>query len=634
MPPYGRKRIKPLQWTHWADGINTVDSPHRIGKHQAANGTVNAIFSPKSTKRRPGSTGLPTSFTGRLRGLWGYLNGSGTDRLLAVNASNVVNCGKAATGSSNTVLGAISGDGEAWFDNQFGSCFIANGSGVWKVEETAVYQVGIAAPSGVSAAAAAGGSLPDGVYQLYACYARRVDGSDVLYSKGEDLGTVTLDSGNNTIAITDFANSSDSQVGNKVIFMSDAGGSTYYRYHQTEDNTTTSFNITADTNKNEAIVYSAEALDNNVPEDFTQIVCQDKRLWGIKDDTLYYSIQGSNKYDLERFPTSYFIKFPFQLTGIFTGGPHLFLNTHDGIIKLPYADPSVQPEHNERRWNFKYPRTIAQWHGLVIGLTNDGVRAFDWEKGTFLSQELSKEIKPDIERAYNGWSVNSQPCGVIYRRDERTEYALSFADSNDGSLGNNVTWVLNLNRFALMDNNEVRAPWEKWNIGANYMVVDVDGAKFCGQSRGTTSVVFIESSTTSNDSNVWIYDTLETSYTPPLRIYTGRQIPDLRGRMAWGPLFTFAQYTKDWTVTIRTEEYRGPTDSETMSATSNVSLFGVARFGVDRFSSESPSRHKGKLKRNLKGYTVYLVVEHEGNDPDFEILELLLEGMLTVSRYT
>lgn len=633
MPRFGRTRIKPLMWTHWADGINTVDSPHRIGKHQAAGGSINAIFSPKSTKRRPGNTALPSTFAGRIRGLWAYLNGSGTDRLLSVNGSAVYNCGKALTGSSNTNIGSISGDGEAWFANQFGSCFIANGSGVWKIEETTLYQVGISAPSGVSVAAASGGSLPDGDYVVYACYARKVDGSNVLFSKGESLGTVTLGGGNNTVAITDFDNSSDAQVGNKVIFMSDADGSTYYLYHETDNNTTTSFNITGDTNKNEAIVYSAEALDNNRPENFTQIVCQDKRLWGISGDTLYYSIQASNKYDLERFPTEYFIKFPFRLTGLFVGGPHLFVNTDDGIIKIPYSDPSVQWEHTERRWNFQYQRTLAWWHGLVIGLTNDGVRAFDWETGKFHSQELSQDIKPDIERLYDGWSVDKRPCGVIYRRDERTEYQLSFSDNDIGTNGNNVTWVLNLNRFALMDNNEVRAPWEKWNRGANYMVVDVDSGFFAAQSRSTTSVIYREIDTHSYDSNIWIADTLETQYNPDMVIYTGRQIPDLRGRVLWGPLFTFAQYTQDWTVTIRTEEYRGPIDSETMSASAS-SLFGVARFGVDRFSPEAPARHKGKLKRNLKGYTVYLVIEQQANDVDFEILEIQLEGMLTRSRYT
>lgn len=633
MPNYGRRSLKPLQWTHWADGINTVDSPHRIGKHQAASGTQNAIFSPKSTKRRPGNTALPYIFSGRLRGLWPYLNGSGVSRLLTVNSSTVKLAGTSLNSGTSSDIGSISGDGETWFDNQFGSCFLCNGSGVWKIEETTLYQVGITPPTGVSAAAAAGGSLPDGVYQLYACYARLVDGVTVLYSKGQDLGTVTLSGGNNTVAISDFANSSDVQVGNKVVFMSDADGSTYYLYHETNDNATTSFNITDQSGRNAAITYGAQALDNNRPVNFTQLVCQDKRLWGIKDDTLYYSIQASNKYDLERFPTSYFVKFPFRLTGVFVGGPHLYVNTDDGIIKIPYSDPSVQWEHTERRWNFEYQRTLAWWHGLIIGLTNDGVRAFDWEKGTFMSQELSKSIKPDIERAYSGWSVDKRPCGVIYRRDERTEYQLSFSDNDSGTAGNNVSWILNLNRFALMDNNEVRAPWEKWDRGANYMAVDVDGVFFGAQSRESTSLIFREIDTHSYDTNIWIGDTYQSQYNPQMIIYTGRQIPNLMGRVAWGPIFSFAQYTQSWTITIRTEEYRGPQDTETMTASSSP-LFGVAQFGVDRFSPESPTRHKGKLKRNLKGYTIYLVIEQQADDVDFELLEIQLDGILTVSRYT
>ena len=72
--------------------------------------------------------------------------------------------------------------------------FAVNGAKACVIEGTSGYPIGIAPPEGVLAAAAAGGSLPTGVYKIYAGYARKVAGSNVQFSVGQVIADVTLTS--------------------------------------------------------------------------------------------------------------------------------------------------------------------------------------------------------------------------------------------------------------------------------------------------------------------------------------------------------------------------------------------------------------------------------------------------------
>ena len=150
--------------------------------------------------------------------------------------------------------------------------------------------MGIVAPSGASAVAHAGGSLALGDYKVYVSYCRTVGGVNRLYSVGESLGTVTLAGGNQTIRIT-LANSADTQVNNKVVWMTDADGSVVYFYHETGDNTTTTIDVTSDTNKNSALLYSTVALNNDVPPNIEWIFAHNNRLIGSIDNVVYYNCE-------------------------------------------------------------------------------------------------------------------------------------------------------------------------------------------------------------------------------------------------------------------------------------------------------------------------------------------------------
>jgi hypothetical protein len=213
-------------------GINNNDPSNSLLKNQVVYSS-NWILKQKGFKRFPGVENLTAkhAINNYLRGMHIYPETDGTEHLLEVHGGKLYEVNK-STGDL-TELYNMTGSGEAWFCNYWGKCFLTNGTKVIKVENSTAYQVGIDAPTTGTAAAVAGGSLPDGIYKVYIGYARKVSGVNVLYSSGKDLGSVECKDGANTVRILSFGNSSDPQVNNKIVWMTDAGGSIYYFYHKT-----------------------------------------------------------------------------------------------------------------------------------------------------------------------------------------------------------------------------------------------------------------------------------------------------------------------------------------------------------------------------------------------------------------
>ncbi|CAK0764424.1 conserved hypothetical protein [Gammaproteobacteria bacterium] len=634
---YGSKEVS-IRFPGFGDGMNSQDPPVKVGEayrgatRLQCSSSKNAILKGSSIKRRPGMRGIIDDLSTWIRGLDTYLQQDGTDGLLTVIGGDLYLVNK--TTGATTFLYTLGGGGEAWFATYQNKCFISNGAKNIKLENITAYQVGIEAPTGITAEAYDGGVLAPGVYQIYVCYARKVSGTIVLYSTGQNLGTITLVNGvSNAIRLNNFADSTDPQVTTKVVFMSDADGSTYYFYRSVDSGTQIS--ISTDYEKNEAIVYDAVAAGNIVPPAFSQILAADNRLWGVSGNTVYYSLQSGTAYDLERWTELNFITYPYLITSIHALGQHLYINTPAGLIRQPFFDVSARFEHVEKRYYFKYPRTVAEWSGTLIGLTEDGVRIFDGEKMS--SYDVSLDVKPEIEIAYNGASNENKPCGAVYRRSYRTEYHLGYRDLSVGNATNNSRLVLNLDRFAVAADNTVIAPWEKWDAGANYLTVDSNGQMFAGQSAPANSVIYVETDTRAADTDIYKGDILTAESIPALQVVTGVYIMSLSAKVRWTDIRMLAQLAENMTVEAHILTYPAVQTVQTvqpLTATTDVARFGIARFGVDRFAPATPTHKIAKLPRSINGYAVYFVINQVLEDKKFEVLQMEATGVLTASRFT
>ena len=636
-----------IPFKSFADGVNNADPTSDVGARYRSRypkyQVVDALDIMLHTKKqRPGSQLLTDTMNSYCRGLGTYLRHDGTEYMLAVYAGKLVSIDTSS--GVVTELYTLNGNSEAWFADYLDICIVANGTSVVKVEGGAAYPLGIAAPAaGPSASAVAGGSLTAGVYTVYIGYARKVSSSNVLYSKGLSLGSVTLSGGNLTVRISDFTNSSDLQVNNKVVWMTDADGSTYYFYHQTNDNTTTTVDVSSASAKSTSILYLVEANTNDAVPAFEYIAVLNKYLYGSVDNILYRSRQAGDRYQLERFDTDSSnpskSTYPFVITGIFAIDPDIYLNTPAGILRIPNGDINAQFEHVEKQDNFKYPRTVvsAVVNGVngLLGVTSKKIGFFDGHR--ILEHDLGRDVKAFVEKMFVGANDNNQPAGCIYRRNSRIEYHLGYRDLDVGIATNNRRLILNLDTLQVLENNRVNAAWEPWSNGFNYMVTLNSGAWYCVQSHESKSVVYYQHGTRNVDINIYKGNTYTAEDDYGGSIKTGTFIPSIRGLVRWINLWFFGKLSETMTAKVVIEKWPSIEKTTTIdpaSSSLDVPRYGVARYGVDRYAPESPIRDKGKLSRSLKGNAVHVLFTLSGEDRAFEFINAELYGILTESRFT
>jgi hypothetical protein len=489
-----KKTVDVISFSDFTGGVNINDHAISLNQNQIAD-CMNAILLKRGFKRYPGTVNLTAkdACSDYFRGMFHSSNITGTNFLYEVHGGKVYSVDK--TTGSLTELYDMTGQGEAWGSVSHGKLFLCNGSKVIKIEGNTAYQVGITPPTGVTATGSnTGGTLPNGVYKIFAGYARRSSGTDVLYSKGQSITDVTI-SGSNVgkIVIANFANSSDLQVGNKVIWMTLANGVTYYLFDSTGDNSTTTWEITSTSTYNNAITYDAYAMNNDLPGAFTFLFIMDKRIFGVIDNIVYYSLKGATEYDLERFPTKNNITYPYRITGLFSCGGHLCINTaENGVIIQPNADITAKFEHIEQITSFRYIRTVANWNGNKIGMTSDRIGLFRSDTLKFDPFDYGINIKPVLQRVWVNDDSNHRPCGVVFRRENRNEYQLSIMDSLVNDKNNNRTYVLNLSRTIFQDIDNYNTPWEIIGRGFNYAVVDTANTLFMAQSFEGSSTIYKE----------------------------------------------------------------------------------------------------------------------------------------------
>jgi hypothetical protein len=631
----GSKKIMTIDFADMSGGVNSIEYPIAIGANQVQPGSIGAILRKSGFLKYPGAQGLSstTTFTDYLRLLFSFRDFAGVERLLALSGGDLSSV-NTSTGAPTTLYTMGAPTGEGWATEAFGKCFLCNGNKVIKLEAAVGYPVGITAPAGVAAAASAGAGLPDGNYVVYAGYARRVGGVDKLYSKGQLIGTVTLGTGNNRISVSSFANSTDPQVGNKVIWIQSPAEVVAYYFYGTGDNTTTSFVISATTSKDTTNVYETNAADNGLPPAGTFIFSFANRLWIVKDNIIYFSNKAYSEYDLEVFAAANFITTPYHLTGIFSVGTDLFFNTDQGILIMQSGDSSTVLYLIEPRWHFEYMRTVARWNNGVIGVTNDGVRMFDGEK--FTDYDMSYSIKSVIHTLYNA-ATNFQPCGYVYRRDIRNEYHLMWQDQS-GALStttNNQHWIFNLDTaqkgqdiYGTADN----LAWEQQAISGNFAAVSRNNnTVFIGQSHASASKIYTESGST--DMNKDVYDIsgnlLADDTVSQMQVITRENTPDIAGRLKGMKYYVLAQASQQFEVEfcIGTET----NDKGALISTGPIKMgsgaTGGAKFDEDNYDegyygAENPQIFRDFFPENFNGGSIYAKITQAQNDLTFKLLVL------------
>ncbi|HUT00623.1 MAG TPA: hypothetical protein VMY59_09930 [Candidatus Thermoplasmatota archaeon] len=617
-------------------GLNNSDDMLLIKSSQVQQ-CLDAKLFKDGVFRAPGTEAGDAVLSTNGRGIHIYRKLDGTEIVLVLSNGRLYN--SPSNLDSLTELYNIGGTGFGSFANYLDKCFVCNGTGVVKVEGTNCFQVGIDPPSGVVAVASSGGTLPDGTYTVYACYSRYVSGQSVLYSVGENVGSVVLGSGNNTIAVSSFANSSDAQVGNKAIFLTEPVSGVTYLYHNTGNNTTTSFNITSDANKNALQIYQTVAAENTVPDPFEYIIAFNSSIYGSSGNVLYQSIKSTtNTNDLERFAKS--LVLPFDIKGMFGLGEHLYINTTGGIILLKYGDINSEWDLLTKEYFYEINTVGEISERRIIGLTHTGIRFFNGEQ--FFGHDISRDIKTEIAKIYNTTTA-FKPFGVIVRSSDRLEYHLGYNDRTVTEATNNVRLVLNLDEVQLLPNYDVVAPWEMWSIGFNFACTDLTQNLYMLQDHATTPILYKHITTKTTDIGVYGNDgALISTETPKtLRVTYRAYIVDAMTMARWYLVAMIAKAISAIKITMRIREGGNP-DTNVVSITpgSEEKLWAPAPnpsdemvWDEDNWGTESFVMKTARTKDNMKGFIMYIEIEQTENDIDFHILKLESHGKWERHRY-
>ena len=637
----GNASVKIRSFEH---GLNSNDRPTDVGaryiarypKYQCID-TINMILS--NMTRKKGSEAINSAISSVIEGMAFYPQYSGSNALLMVGGGKLYIVNQ-STGVLTEIYD-LTGSGDANFVTAYDTCFVCNATEVVKVEGSDSYLVGIAAPSGASASAKAGGSLTLGTYKVIVGYARKVLGTNVLYSVGETLADVVLSGGNQTVTFS-IPNSSDPQVNNKIVWMTDAdSASPHYFYHETDDNTTVTFDVTSDANKNTALIYSTQAQENARPPAFQDITFLNNRVYGKIDNTIYYSKQAGTKYKLECFPSANTFDLPHYIVSLFTNDDHLYANCINQIIKIPFGDPYQRTVEiygktfsGTRRY-YKYPRTVINHSDYVLGLSQDGVTKFQNDR--MIPIDIAKDVKPDITEAYNGASATVKPAGILLRKNDRTEYHLSYVESTVGTTLNNRTLVLNLDTLSLdIDRNAaIISAWEKYDLGFDYGAVSPDGSTvFFGQSVSGKSVIYKLKSEDVSDTNVYVGDTFTASRDSESYVTTPYFVKDIRGSVKWREIHAAARQSGTYSIIIYAAKDKVYSATINFTKTGTGFILGTSRLGSGRLSSLYPTFSERGIPRTIKGSMVWAKIIQTAEDRTFQFIEAILDGKLTIGRRT
>jgi hypothetical protein len=633
----GRVKKIQLQFRSFEDGVNMTDPRSDIGARylgkaegDAKNGLKQVTscldFMLHKKKPRPAVKALTNTIPSACRGFGIYQRNDGSETMLVVSAGKLYSINP-STGAQ-TELYNMGGTGEAWFESYMDRAFVCNGNKAVKVEGETAYQLGLNVPAGITATTVTGGTLPAGIYKIYAGYSKETD----LFGRGISLGSVTVASPKLTIRVYGFAESTDPQVTKKTIWMTDAGGAVYYLYKQFDNDAADSYDITSAADRNTAYIYEVDAMQNYPVPAFSYLKCFNNYLYGTVDNTLYRSLQYGNVHDLERFYASAagnIATYPFAIRGIFDIGSDLYLNTVGGIIKIPNGD--YNNPIDIKQGYFEYPRTVVEWSQGLLGLTKRGFRYFDGERMTDV--DVSYDIKSVVDKMIAGASDNSMPCGAIIKDNDRLQYWVSYRDLSAAGNGNNRSAVLNLDKFYFSNDNTVRAPWELWSVGFNYLVNLADGTWYGLQSENAASVIFKKYASKNVDTGVYYNGAIVAERAYGWMLRTATIIPALIGRIRCLSLWAYIRIQEKMYAKVVIDS--DPEISETYEFDRNpgADVYDTALWDTGEYALEGTIDRKKSLSARLKGKGVYLELSQTARDDDFEILESTIECSYKEGRF-
>ena len=646
----GQKKPAFLEFADVSGGVNSIENPVRIEQNQVQPTTIGCILKKSGFVKYPGAIGLSATdtFSDYLRMISIYRQYDTTETLVALSAGHLYFV-SLLDGSltDKYTMGTASNPGSSC--ESYGKMFVCNGSSVVKIEKNVVYPVGITPPAGVTAAASVGVGLPDGNYDVIVGYARRISGVDVLYSAGQTIGNVTLGGGNNQITVSNFANSADAQVGNKVLWLESPGEVIHYYFYGTGNNTTTTFIVSGTGTKNVSNVYETFALDNGLPPSgATYMYAFANRLWLIKDNGIYYSNKAFSEYDLEIFAAANFILTPYKLTGIFSVETDLYFNTESGILQMVNADPSTVLYLTEPRWHFVEMNTVDRWNNGVIGLTNDGVRYFAGNK--FSNYDLSQNIKTLIDSAIAKTS-NFPACGYVYRRPLRCEYHLMWQDSSVSASVNNRHAILNLDTalpasspsriYSADAQSNYDFAWELQPVSGNFATVSRNtNTAYIGQTHASASKIYSE--TESDDMLNYLYGidgVLITIPTPYQLKFTSRfMLPGLNA-LCWFEKFRMllsnnAELQISFILPDQSQDGGGHSDFYDIPAPfGGAAKYDSSKYDQSYYPIEQSFVFVGKFADNFSGRMIGIEITQIENDPNLSVMTTQLQFMIETGNF-
>lgn len=628
----GRIDIPPVKFGDMSGGIANAYPAHSLAKNQVAD-AINALFEKRGISKHNGFVGLDNQLESPIRGHFCYKKQDGTELNIAVSGSKVYSVDLSV--STFTELATITSDTECYALNVRGKLWLCNGYDFVKIESTgAVYRVGIAAPVGFTATAGTGGSLPAGPVAIYASYSRV--GSAVLHSAPQLINTALSVSASGKVTITATA-STDPQVNKITIWMTDPSGSTVY-YYGNANNTTGSIVISNDSNKIASQLMYEQAAGNQLPQAFTNIWLADGRLMGCvaNSNMIYYSNKAQNEFDLERWPTEYNIPtIPYNVLSGHVLNGDLFINTVGGMYKFGGCDlaskavevtPGSMCNTNVLYFPKNNLRSIVEYNGALWGFTNDGFRVFD---GASFSIDLSKHIKPTIDKMMSS-SGNFPPAAFIYRRNgKRTEYRVSFNDTELSTVSSNRSLILNLDTIVISDNENYNASWELTSTGFHSGYVNSLNAVVIAQNNSSIGLIAQESGAFNNlcldDAGVLITEQSGIRIYIKTRMFMG----DLAGVDQWQRMYLLRKTAEGVVFKLLIEDnnpYNFPVNFEKTGGQKNV-LDGPKPLTLPFvLTSDSPEEKFYKAPQNARGNTMALEIEQSAIDSNFAIYEIEMYG--------
>ena len=99
-------------------------------------------------------------------------------------------------------------------------------------------------------------------------------------------------------------------------------------------------------------------------------------------------------------------------------------------------------------------------------------------------------------------------------------------------------------------------------------------------------------------------------------------------------LRTMARLSASTNIEVHIRDVEGLNSQDSIGSGEAVALWDVFLWDVGEWASSTPLLRKTKLPMNLHGYMMFVKFYQTANDPDFNILDIVVEGISSSTRFT